>query len=211
MREDGDADMTYKWDIFISYPRRDPIGPWVQEHFSPMLARWLGAAMPNAPQIFLDRNMETGTHWPSNLQHSLLHSRYMVAVWAPPYFGSPWCLAEWKSMLQREKLLGLGVEDKPGLVFPIRFFDGDSFPDEAKQVQGKPEDHDYTGLNSFPSGKAAQRSKAYKTFEEKVKALAEVLAKRVASVPAWKAGWPCAEAPAPAEAPTLSFGQVALR
>lgn len=62
-----------KYDLFLSYPRRDPVGPWVQDHFFPLLSRWLGAAMAQPPVLFLDREMETGTDWPAS--QSELHAR----------------------------------------------------------------------------------------------------------------------------------------
>lgn len=199
--------MAYEWDIFISYPRRDPVGPWVNDHFYPLLQRWMGAAMPTTPRLFLDSQMDTGTHWPSNLSDSLHRSRYMVAIWAPPYFGSQWCLAEWKNMLKRQEKLGLGKGSKPGLIYPIRFFDGESFPIEARTTQA---DQDYTRFNSFPPGKVVLRSKAYKEFEDRIKALSLVLADRIQTVPPWSSSWPKVKGPAPMPAQSLPFAKIGL-
>jgi hypothetical protein len=196
--------MSYQWDIFLSYPRRDPVGPWVQDHFYPLLKRWLGAAMPQAPTIFLDKSMENGTHWPSNLAESLLRSRYMIAVWAPPYFGSRWCMAEWESMVARARLLGMGVGAATGLVHPLRYFDGESFPTAAKEIQAP----DYSPYSSLPPG---TRSRVYRQFEADVKSLSLTLAQRIAAVPAWSANWPVIERPDLQSEPSITFESVGLK
>jgi TIR domain len=196
--------MAYQWDVFLSYPRRDPIGPWVHEHFHPLLKRWLGAAMPQVPKIFLDTQMESGTHWPSNLSQSLLCSRYMIAIWAPPYFGSSWCMAEWETMLARERALGLGVGTGVGLTHPIRYFDGESFPFAAKNVQAP----DYSSYSSLPSG---TRSRLYRKFEEDMKALSLLLAQRISAVPPWDPTWPLVLPSQLQPEPSLPFDAVGLK
>jgi hypothetical protein len=199
--------MDYEWDVFVSYPRRHPVGPWVNDHLFPLLQKWLNAALQHPPRLFFDTQMEQGTHWPSTLAESLLRSRCMLAVWAPPYFGSPWCLAEWHSMLERQKLIGLGGGTAPKLIVPVRFFDGDSFPQEAREIQ----DEDYRPFNAFPPGKSVVRSRAYRDFESKVQALATVVAQRIHAAPPWCSDWPLLRPPPP-DAPTpIAFHQVGLR
>lgn len=163
--------------------------------------------MTTVPRLFLDTDMETGTNWPSNLAESLHRSRYMIAIWAPPYFGSAWCLAEWESMKSRQKKLGLGKGNTPGLIYPIRFFDGDSFPTEARATQA---DQDYTRFNSFPPGKATLRSKAYQEFEARIKDLSNELVGRIKNVPPWSPVWPKIKQPAPKQAKTLPFARIGL-
>lgn len=196
--------MDYAWDVFLSYPRRDPVGPWVQEQFYPLLKRWLGAAMTAPPRIFIDNQMEDGTHWPSNLSDSLLRSRYMIAIWAPPYFGSAWCMAEWESMAAREELLGLGRGAATGLVHPLRYFDGESFPAKAKQLQTP----DYSPYSSLPPGK---RSRLYQKFEAEVQALSLTVAARLASIPPWSANWPVIQQPSVQPQPSIPFDSVGLK
>jgi hypothetical protein len=201
--------MTYSWDVFISYPRRDPVGPWVRDRFHPLLSRWLGAALIERPRVFLDCNMEDGTHWPTNLQSCLARSKYMVAVLAPPYFGSSWCLAEWETMRRRQDVLGLGRGTVPGLIQQVRFIDGDSFPPEAQAVQDA--HSDYRPFNRLPPGRSNLRSRDYKLFESKIQELAEVLAHRIGAVPPWQPDWPQLEIPPePAPSPRLRFNQIGL-
>jgi hypothetical protein len=201
--------MSYDWDLFISYPRRDPLGPWVQDRLFPLLDRWLGAQMRSAPRLFIDTAMEDGTDWPSHLRESLHRSKYLVAVLAPPYFGSRWCVAEWHTMRQRQAFLGLGVGQVPGLIQPIRFIDGETFPQDAKDLQ---DGHsDYQTFNTLPPGKKTPRSKGYKEFENKVQLLCERLAKRIAETPHWRDDWPRLERPPePPASPRLSFAKVGL-
>jgi hypothetical protein len=127
--------MSYKYDIFLSYKREPPISDWVMNHFYPELKNWLASTMPREPQIFLDQLQETGVNWPIHLRQALLKSRCLVAVWAPQYFRSSWCLAEWHSMLAREKILGLCTDGSTrGLVYPVIFQDGTHFPETAQRT-----------------------------------------------------------------------------
>lgn len=197
--------MAYEYDIFMSYPRRSPVGPWVQKYFHPLIETWLGAAMPRKPSIFLDVQMEVGTHWPSNLKESLHRSRLMIAVWAPPYFGSRWCLAEWKTMLARHEYCNLGRGHKHGLIYPIRFFDGDTFPPEAANTQ---DDHDFTRFNTFAPG--FERTRRYQDFETKVQAMCLKLSNWIAAAPKWSNKWPVIE-PEPGLGQKLSYQLVSMK
>ncbi|HEU4728880.1 MAG TPA: toll/interleukin-1 receptor domain-containing protein [Kofleriaceae bacterium] len=198
--------MGYEWDVFVSYPRRDPIGPWVHDRFLPVLQRWLNAALPSVPRIFVDEQMQGGAHWPSTLADALQRSRYMVAVLAPPYFGSSWCMSEWQTMKAREEQLGLGRAGSPGLVRAIRFFDGDTFPADARAVQAD----DFTCYNLFPPGRTPLKTRPYREFERKVQAMCQDLATRIAAVPPWDPSWPVMRSPDPAFDTSLSFQHVAL-
>lgn len=110
-------------------------------------------------------------------------------------------------MLKRQKQLGLGNGSKPGLIYPIRFFDGESFP---KQAVATAEDQDYTRFNSFPPGKSTLRSKTYQEFEARIKALSLVLVERVQNVPPWNPNWPKVKTSTPTQLQSLPFAQVGL-
>src|SRR6266568_3878854 len=94
----------YKYDLFLSYKRAGDVPMWLTNHFYPLLTKAMENLLPAAPRIFLDTQQEIGVNWPNNLAYSLRRSSYMVAVWTVPYFYSPWCMAEWRSMLKREQL-----------------------------------------------------------------------------------------------------------
>ena len=129
----------YTYDVFVSYPHKQPAMDWVKNHFYPLLEQWLPNGLPieHETRIFVDWDeIETGSAWPAKLSQALKRSRCILPIWSPDYFRSAWCMAEWKTMMVREQLLGLRTEQRPeGLVFPVVFFDGEHFPEEARQVQ----------------------------------------------------------------------------
>jgi hypothetical protein len=142
--------------------------------------------MDRPPEVFVDEQLEVGQYWPDELEHVLSHSRYLLAVWAPPYFTSAWCMAEWQSMRERERVLGIpGPRTTRGLVYPVVFADGDSFPQEARQVQARVD----LSRFGFPYPQFSQ-TPTYLEFHAKVKAIAEDLAMRLPLAPPWQGNWP---------------------
>lgn len=187
----------YKYDIFLSYRRKGPVLDWVDNHFLQLLKDWLNEAdgFERDPEIFVDREeINPGMRWPAKLEDALKHSKILVCVWSPSYFRSPWCLAEWKSMQSREKLLGLGTPANPeGLVYPVKFNDGESFPQDAKQVQFR----DLSRWNN--SVKSFRDTPAYVGFEDEIKSIADQLSAMISKAPDWRPDFPV-ELPQPAAA-----------
>src|SRR5512146_1527304 len=95
----------YHWDVFISYRRAGNVTGWVQNHLHPVLVSCLADELDRPPQVFVDNQMEVGTYWPDELANAQRMASYLLAVWSPPYFTSPWCVAELHSMWAREQLL----------------------------------------------------------------------------------------------------------
>lgn len=186
--------MQYTWDIFISYRRTHNVTGWVRNHLYPVLEACLEDEMDHRPQVFVDRQMEVGSYWPEELAQALLGTRYLLAVWSPPYFTSPWCVAEWQTMLAREKLLGIPRQGETrGLIYPVVYADGDSFPEEARAVQSRFDLSEY----GFPY-EQFNRTDAYLEFHAKVKSIAVDLARRLAAAPSWQPDWPvCRPQPFP--------------
>lgn len=178
----------YQWDVFLSYPRADPVGPWVRDYFFPLLSRWLGASTPHEPTVFFDSTMEGGVHWPSRLKNSLLRSRCLVAIWSPHFFRSRWCLAEWQSMRAREELLRIGRGERPGLVCPVLFADGDCFPKEARETQHARDLRPYNIVNP-----AFRRTAKHGRLEREVQILCDQLSSMIQAAPEWSPDWPVAE------------------
>ena len=180
--------MPYLHDIFLSYTNRDPVGAWVRNHFHPLLKSWLNTYWEHDPEIFIDRDLETGVRWPDALREHLLGSKIVVAVWSPPYFRSRWCLAEWQSMLNRQENLGLGRGLSRGLIFPVIFADGDLFPEEARTTQSR---WDLSAYNKpYPQYRDTQE---YLEFDSKIQELVQELVPLLNSAPSWQAGWPIVE------------------
>ena len=125
--------MPYHYDVFFSY-KRDPRTLDWHRRVKDQLQFWLTQEIGGyEARIFVDeQSIETGDHWPEALQDALLKSKCLVCIWSPEYFQSPWCLSEWKNFCEREALLGLTPH---GLIAPIRYHDGDHFPEEARSTQ----------------------------------------------------------------------------
>jgi hypothetical protein len=183
----------YEYDLFLSYTRKGNVPGWMENHFFPLLRDALTDRRPVAPRIFLDTQQETGANWPLNLEFALKRSRYLVAVWSAPYFQSAWGLAEWTSMLERERLLGMGgLENPQGLVYPVVFADGDSFPERAREVQARMDLKRW----AFPFP-GFRETPAYLDFFQAMSEVAETLAARLDLAPAWRPDWPVVRPPRP--------------
>jgi hypothetical protein len=106
------------------------------------------------PKLFVDEdNIETGDRWPDSLRDALKASRCMVCVWSPSYFQSSWCVSEWRRFLARERRLNLHSH---GLIAPLRFHDGEHFPEEAGPSNGPTSRH--SRRRCPPSGPATEPS-----------------------------------------------------
>jgi hypothetical protein len=182
----------YQHDVFISYSRRGSAQKWLLNHFYPKFQDCLADQFAPAPKVFIDRGMERGVHWPSRLEKALRHSKIMVAVFTPPYFTSPWCMAELRSMRARDEMLGLAGSDRPqSLVYPILYSDSENFPDEGREFSW----WDFKEL-STPEP-VFQESRDWVHFHRKVTDLAQDLVKLLPQVPEWRPDWPLIDPPDP--------------
>ena len=178
--------MDYEFDIFLSYPRAGQVGPWVHNHFKPVLSSCLDVYLAHAPRIFMDSEQPTGVEWPENIKAALLKSRLMVAVWTPPYFRSDWCRAEWFSMLERENFLAQeGRKPERGLVYPVVYSDGKHFDPQAKATQYRKDLTTFT----FPYA-CFKDSPLYLAFHSAIMSIAEEIESHLDEIPAWQPDWP---------------------
>jgi hypothetical protein len=194
----------YRYDVFVSYRRSGAgyVAPWVHNHFHPLLRNCLADQLPDEPRIFIDVEQEFGAYWPATLANALRDSRLLVPVWSPKYFRSPWCLAEWHTMMARERIFDLAGERQPlGLVYPVIFSDRENFPAEAQYRQARD-----LKRWSVP-GKEFRRTKRYCGLHDAVQAIAVELADRLRRVPPWRPDWPVVRPdpplPPPADPPLL--------
>ena len=134
--------MSYEYDVFLSYYKRKPVGPWVHEYFLDFFPAYLTEAMASTLQrevrIFWDtKEIQAGEDYPSRLKRALARSKCLVAVWSPNYFyNSKWCQYEYNVMRYREQQLQYRTLKNPhGLVFPVVVHDGEHFPDYAQRTQ----------------------------------------------------------------------------
>jgi TIR domain-containing protein len=179
----------YKNDVFISYTHLGAVYNWIPYLYD-LLEDWLPYHLSYKPKIYIDRRIEAGTHWPSELQHELKMSRCLLAIWSPVYFNSSWCIAELESFRARERLLGIGKGQKTlGLIYPVLFTKPLKKPPEylplkLKKIQ-------YYDLSDWTITSPGFKSTAlHVDFEQQVKILCPVLAKMILSAPKWQADWP---------------------
>jgi len=179
----------YRNDVFVSYTHLGAVYNWIPYLYE-LLEDWLPYHLSYKPKIFVDRQLETGTHWPSELQQELKVSRCLLAIWSQVYFNSPWCIAELESFRARERLLGIGKGQKTlGLIFPVLFTKPltkppEYLPPELRKVQ-------YIDLSDWTITSPGFKSTAlHVDFERQVKSLCPVLAKMILSAPNWQTDWP---------------------
>lgn len=182
----------YKYDIFISYCRHGSVQKWLLNHFYPRLVDCLIDEGGSRPNVYVDREMRYGVHWPSDLQQALHHSKIMVQLLAPAYFQSQWCVAEWHSMRERQRLLGLAGEDKPqGLICSVLYADSENFPLDARQTKW----WDFKAY-AYPDP-VYQETREFNNFHRAVARLAHDLVQLLRQVPEWQPNWPVIDRPDP--------------
>jgi TIR domain len=131
-------------------------------------------------------------NWPAELKRQVRNSSLLLTVWSADYFRSSWCMAEWQSFRNRETLLGLfSGEHAQGLVYPVRYADGDHFHADAQLALCR---KDFSRLN-YPDD-VFRLSAKYLEFDDLVRDMASELVLRLGAVPAWQNDFPIVE-PAP--------------
>ncbi len=183
--------MPYEYEIFISYRRSSTAGKWVQTHLLPRLSARINELAPQEVRLSCNSQLEGGVRWPEELKRRLQTSGLLLCVWTADYFRSPWCMAEWMSFKERETLLGMFTQANPqGLVYPIRYADGQFFHPDAKNTQCR---RDFSDL-SYPD-EVFRLSEKYIAFDDLVTAMANDLVERLSTLPAWQADFPIVEPP----------------
>ncbi len=175
----------YKYDVFFSYKRHDLTINWMRE-VSKRLELWLTESLGDREaKVFVDEaDVEIGDRWPDRLRHAVKYSRCLVCVWTPSYFQSSWCVSEWQSFLEREKLLNIEVQ---GLIAPLKFHDGEHFPEEARRVGWEDVAPYASTVPAFwNSAKAIE-------LEARLKAFAESVAQIIRRAPRFCPDWPIVE------------------
>jgi hypothetical protein len=181
----------YEYDVFLSYKRHELTLNWTRKVAS-MLVLWLTEELNRPARVFIDESsIQIGQKWPDEIKHALKHSRCIVCIWSPSYFQSSWCVSEWKSFVDREKM---GNPKPYTLIAPLRFHDGEHFPEEAKGVEWSDvTEYAFTMPAFWDSQRAIE-------LEAKLKAFARSVANIVSQAPAFDGNWPIVErdgSPAP--------------
>jgi len=181
--------MSYQYEIFLSYRRSPTVGLWVKNHLHPKLQARIDEISPIPIRISLDTDMQSGSAWPDELKLRLRSSAILLTVWSADYFRSDWCMAEWRSFRQREAVLGFSTPQNPkGLVYPVRYADGDHFHNDAKTTLCK---FDFSELN-YPEEEFRHTQK-YLEFDDRVQKLAGDLLPLILAAPDWQQDFPIVE------------------
>jgi hypothetical protein len=183
--------MDYRYDVFLSYSRKSLIEKWVREFFFEQLQFWLSQEFPaRDAKIFWDQtDIEPGEYWAETLKQGIRQSACLVAIWAPSYFKSKWCVAEFMSFVKRiDQIEGR----QPRLIIPVRWHDGDSFPPAAQRIE-------YRSFEIYTS--LVRATEPYVEFESAVKDLAISIKKAIDDAPPCRSDWPVTE---PAEIEALA-------
>jgi hypothetical protein len=177
----------YKYDVFFSYKRHDLTRDWTRGVHN-RLHFWITQEVGGREvRMFIDdESIETGDRWPEKLREALRLSRCMVGVWSPAYFQSSWCVSEWESFRERERRLNM---QSHGLIAPLRFHDGEHFPEEAKAVQWT-DVAPYT--STVPTFWTSPRAIE---LEDVLKRFAGQVARMIQTAPQFEEDWPIVEAP----------------
>jgi hypothetical protein len=187
---------VYEYDVFISYQREGATVPaWVRTHFYPRLSELLDDQLDHQAKIFFDDKLRGASIGRVLVPVARQRPRILVPVCSPKYFLNEWCLAEWHSMVRREKLAGMVSQ---GLIYPVIFCDSENFPTYAHERQMQ----DLKAWNlPYPQ---FQDTIEYLGFHREVERIAVEIKQLIALVPEWRPDWPVhTPAPDPPRTPHL--------
>jgi hypothetical protein len=190
----------YEYDLFVSYKRESPqrqlYTPWliaVLQRVEYYLCQELGG---RDVSIFFDAaSIDVGRRWPQRLRTALQRSRCLLAIWTPEYFRSGWCTAEWRSFLERERLLREQTGADAELILPVAVHDGRWYPAQAQEVQ------QFDLSRFFATTPAFWVSARADELDQKIQnELVPAMARAIERSPPFQPGWPLAE-PSPSDPP----------
>jgi TIR domain len=175
------SSMSYSWEVFVSYRREDPVERWTQKVLAPAFKKWLPQYHKPA-RVFLDVDEEAlpaGSEWAKVLGPALHQSCCLLTVFSPQYFDSEWCLAEFHTMLERQRKTG------SVLLLPLHFSDGDYFSAEANALQKA-----FVPVEKYNTFSSLAQAEASAGFMRMVKQICQLVHARLDAAPAWDPSWP---------------------
>ena len=170
----------YEYDVFVSYHRSPYTDEWV-DHVCGWVKHWLGEELGGvtASLFRFTDDIRVGDHWPDELRTAIKTSKVLMPIWTPRYFRSAWCVSEWRNFEEREVITA-----HPTLIVPLKYHDGEWFPDSAK-------DRTYLDLERYArTSHSFWETPLAADLEAKVKGFAVDLAKAVRGAPPFSAEWP---------------------
>jgi len=173
----------YDYDVFISYKRGRLREEWLNTIFRPHFEEQLEEAIGKKPTIFIDSiDIPPGVEWPDYLATALSKSRCMVAILSPSYFGSEWCLKEFKAMYFRQNELrkkNLLAKDRAVILPFVKQGPMDAFPDFIDRIQLL----DYSRFNIV--GEGFKNTTLYVEMQQKIQLDARKTATMIKDAPNW--------------------------
>ena len=188
---EDDARMTqpdgYSYDVFVSYPRRGDVEPWVRNQLVPRLEKSLQEYLGREALFIDSKSIDTGVSWPDAIEFALQRSRVLLAVFSRQYFRKAWCKTELDSMLERCKQLGIGKPGSPELlVHAIVAHDCENeehIPSPYRHIQRRV-------FKPFVYDHADTDWAFFRGFQDEVTSLAARIADTVDRAPKWQADFP---------------------
>lgn len=159
-----------RWDVFVSYHSKDPVGFWVREFFVKELREWLDQQFPDrAASVFFDREaVEVGDKIDASIIAALARTVIFVPVLSPSYFNqSRYCAWEWQCFHTW----------RPTAVMPVLFYNRDALPAEVQGVKMA----DFSSVNA--AWPAWRESRDYGVFKTLVRDFAQEVARRSSKLP----------------------------
>jgi len=173
----------YDFDVFISYKRGRLREEWLNTIFRPHFEEQLEEAIGKKPTIFIDSiDIPPGVEWPDYLATALSKSRCMVAILSPSYFGSEWCLKEFKAMYFRQNELrkkNLLAKDHAVILPFVKQGPMEAFPDFIDRIQLL----DYSRFNIV--GEGFKNTTLYVEMQQKIQQDARKTATMIKAAPEW--------------------------
>jgi hypothetical protein len=128
--------------------------------------------------IFWDEDgVEVGNRFTSTILTALKASKCLVTIWSKTYFQSSWCVAEWRTFVERAQQEHLGAD---GLTVPVRLHDSEKFVKEFKAL-------DFKNYNQSAPGWINTLN--FVEFEQGVNELAARVYRVIQSAPEFRKEW----------------------
>ncbi len=179
----------YEWDVFLSYRRTNTVKRWMLKAFYDPFCEFLHEYIPTRkPSIFLDEKQYPGIQNPTDgLYRGLKASRCLVAVLTPTYFHSGWCLAEWKTFVQRAQFEKEQRNARPTLISAVRLQDCEHHTQGLQLGNHNFEVFRHYYTCDFRDEKAWQHARR---LSKAIDILAKSVAGLITAAPKFDASWP---------------------
>lgn len=177
--------MSYRYDIFLSYSPHGIFKDWVCDEFLPLFKFYLEEILGREVTIFSGEDeIDDEDTWSLVFREAFAYSKCLVAFWHPSYFMSESCRYASYLMIQRERQENYRTSENPeGLIYPINLFDGERFPDFARNMS----QFDFKPF--VRRGLGFSRTERYIQFQDNLIQLSEIVARGINHAPPWKKAW----------------------